>query len=37
VGPSLRHRMILSFEGEAEGISTDNIIEMILKNTPERL
>jgi len=37
VGPSLRHRMILSFEGEAEGISTDNIIEMILKNTQERL
>lgn len=37
VGPALRHRMILSFEGEAEGISTDMIVEMILKNTPERL
>lgn len=37
VGPALRHRMILSFEGEAEGISTDKIVEMILKNTPERV
>jgi MoxR-like ATPase len=36
-GPALRHRMILSFEGEAEGISTDKIVGMILNNTPERL
>jgi len=36
-GPALRHRMILSFEGEAEGISTDEILEMIINNTPERL
>jgi MoxR-like ATPase len=35
--PALRHRLILSFEGEAEGISSDEIIKMILKNTPERV
>ncbi|MBN1234068.1 MAG: MoxR family ATPase [Candidatus Coatesbacteria bacterium] len=28
--PALRHRMILSFEGEAEGIKPDTIIEEIL-------
>jgi MoxR-like ATPase len=31
----LRHRIILNFEGEAEGISTDNIVTEILKATPE--
>ncbi|MBI9100599.1 MAG: MoxR family ATPase, partial [Spirochaetaceae bacterium] len=29
--PSLRHRIILSFEGEAESITPDTIIESILK------
>lgn len=29
--PALRHRMILNFEGEADGISSDNLIESILK------
>jgi len=29
--PALRHRMILNFEGEAEGISTDAVLEDILK------
>jgi MoxR-like ATPase len=33
--PVLRHRMILNFEGEAEGISPDKIIEELLKHTPE--
>jgi MoxR-like ATPase len=33
--PSLRHRVILNFEGEAEGVSTDAIIEEILAKTPE--
>lgn len=37
LGPALRHRMILSFEGEAEGISTDEILKMIIKTIPERL
>jgi MoxR-like ATPase len=29
--PALRHRLILSFEGQAEGMTTDKIIEDILK------
>ncbi len=29
--PSLRHRIILNFEGEAEGIATDAIVENILE------
>jgi MoxR-like ATPase len=28
--PSLRHRIILNFEGQAEGIRTDDIIDQIL-------
>ncbi len=30
--PALRHRLLLNFEGEAEGIQTDTIIEEILKS-----
>jgi len=33
--PALRHRMILNFEGEAEGVKADAIIEEILKATKE--
>jgi MoxR-like ATPase len=33
--PALRHRMILNFEGEAEGVKSDAIIEEILKATKE--
>ena len=33
--PALRHRTILNFEGEAEGISTDHVIAEIIKRTPE--
>ena len=29
--PAMRHRMLLSFEGEAEGITTENIIKDIIK------
>ncbi|MBN1649306.1 MAG: MoxR family ATPase [Spirochaetales bacterium] len=32
--PALRHRLILSFEGEAEGISPEEIIESLLKEIP---
>jgi len=32
--PVLRHRLLLNFEGEAEGISTDTIIDEILEQTP---
>jgi MoxR-like ATPase len=30
--PSLRHRLILSFEGEAEGKTTDEIVAELLKD-----
>jgi MoxR-like ATPase len=33
--PALRHRMIMNFEGEAEGVRTDAIIAEILKATRE--
>jgi MoxR-like ATPase len=33
--PSLRHRMILNFEAEAEGIKADQILEKILAEIPE--
>jgi len=32
--PALRHRILLNFEGEAENISTDDVVTDILKNTP---
>ncbi|MCC6873757.1 MAG: MoxR family ATPase [Sandaracinaceae bacterium] len=35
VHPSLRHRVILSFEGEAEGVRTDTILDRILETTRE--
>ena len=31
--PSLRHRIILNFEGEAEGVNRDELLETIIKNT----
>jgi MoxR-like ATPase len=34
IHPALRHRLILNFEAEAEGITTDHIIEQILKDVP---
>ncbi|GAB5548667.1 MAG: MoxR family ATPase [Sandaracinaceae bacterium] len=33
--PALRHRMILNFEGEAEGVRTDAILDRILETTKE--
>jgi MoxR-like ATPase len=35
--PALRHRLILNFEGEAEGVRADAIIAEILKTTRETL
>jgi len=32
--PSLRHRLILNFEAQAEGIETDTIIEQLLREVP---
>jgi MoxR-like ATPase len=33
--PAMRHRLILNFEGEAEGVQPDTIIDEILKATKE--
>ncbi len=36
IAPSiLRHRVLLNFEGEAEQVDTDSILEAILNDTPE--
>jgi MoxR-like ATPase len=35
VHPALRHRILLNFEGEAEGMKTDQLIDAIIKNLPE--
>jgi MoxR-like ATPase len=35
VHPAFRHRVLLNFEGEAEGIKTDQVIDAILKAIPE--
>ncbi|HEV7302212.1 MAG TPA: MoxR family ATPase [Tepidisphaeraceae bacterium] len=32
--PAMRHRVILNFEGEAEGMTTDMVLERILADTP---
>ncbi len=32
--PALRHRLILNFEGEAEGITTDKVVENIVATLP---
>ena len=32
--PGLRHRLILNFEGEAEGITSDEILEQIIDEVP---
>jgi MoxR-like ATPase len=34
--PALRHRMIRSFEGEADGIVTDTVIDALLASVPTR-
>jgi MoxR-like ATPase len=33
--PALRHRVLLNFEGEAEGMKTDQVLDEILKKTAE--
>ncbi|MEM9074837.1 MAG: MoxR family ATPase, partial [Myxococcota bacterium] len=35
VKPALRHRVILNFEGEAEGVATDAVLEDILQTVSE--
>jgi MoxR-like ATPase len=33
--PALRHRLILNFEGEAEGVTSDQVLDEILTSLPE--
>jgi MoxR-like ATPase len=33
--PALRHRVLLNFEGEAEGVKSDQVIAQILAKLPE--
>jgi MoxR-like ATPase len=35
--PGLRHRILLNFEGQAEGIQNDDILNQILQDTPKTL
>jgi MoxR-like ATPase len=35
--PALRHRIILNFEAEAEGVTTDKVIEELLKTVPKQV
>ncbi len=37
VMPALRHRILLNFEGQAEGISTDEVLENVLESTEKNL
>ena len=32
--PALRHRLVLNFEGEAEGVATDTIVDAVLDQVP---
>ncbi|MHC4629138.1 MAG: AAA family ATPase [Planctomycetota bacterium] len=33
--PALRHRILLNFEGQAEGIRTDEVLDQVLESTPK--
>src|SRR3954463_3954146 len=35
--PAMRHRVILNFEGEAEGITTDMVLEKVIAETPNTI
>ena len=32
--PAMRHRVILNFEGEAEGMTTDSVLEKLVSEVP---
>ena len=32
--PALRHRLILNFEAEAEGVTTDMVVAQVLRDVP---
>jgi len=35
--PAMRHRVILNFEGEAEGMTTDMVLEKVINDTPNTI
>jgi len=35
--PALRHRILLNFEGQAEGVTTDDVLKDIVESTPRTL
>jgi MoxR-like ATPase len=35
--PAMRHRVILNFEGEAEGITTDMVLEKVIAEAPTQI
>src|SRR3954452_22029913 len=35
--PAMRHRVILNFEGEAEGVTTDMVLEKVIAETPHTI
>jgi MoxR-like ATPase len=35
--PAMRHRILLNFEGQAEGITTDDVLKQVLESTPKAL
>ncbi len=35
--PAMRHRVILNFEGEAEGITTDRVLEKVIEGVPTQV
>jgi len=35
--PAMRHRILLNFEGQAEGISTDDVLNEIIEKTPKSM
>ncbi len=34
--PTLRHRIVLSFSAESEGVTTDDVIDRLIETTPQR-
>jgi len=35
--PAMRHRILLNFEGQAEGVTTDELLKQIIQSTPKAL
>jgi MoxR-like ATPase len=37
VGPAMRHRLILNFDAEADGVTADQVIEQLAKSVPTKV